>query len=354
MSSEFDHGGTVFAVARELGVAPEEILDFSASINPLGPAPGVREALAVAFDRLGHYPDDTAAELTAALAAWHGLSSAQVGVANGSTELIYLLPRLVAGSRALVVAPPFSEYARALSRAEWQVDYFTLSPTDGFALSLPALTERLAAGYDLLILANPGNPTGALVPLAKVAELLVACQRAGSFLVLDEAFMDFCEEASAKRLVAESGGALVLRSMTKFFAIPGLRLGYAIGATATIARLRELREPWSVNSLAQVAGLASLADPVYAARTREFVAAERDWLAAGLAELPGLAVFPSAANYLLAELTDGSSADALAARLRRERLLVRACGNFPGLDSRFFRVAVRTRSENEQLLRLLA
>ncbi|HEY5976060.1 MAG TPA: aminotransferase class I/II-fold pyridoxal phosphate-dependent enzyme, partial [Geobacteraceae bacterium] len=179
MSSKFDHGGTVFAVARELGVAPEEILDFSASINPLGPAPGVREALAAAFDRLGHYPDDTAAELTAALAAWHGLDPAQVGVANGSTELIYLLPRLVAGSRALVVAPPFSEYAKSLSRAGWQVDYFFLSPDDSFALSLSALTERLATGYDLLILANPGNPTGALVPLAQVAGLLEACQQAG-------------------------------------------------------------------------------------------------------------------------------------------------------------------------------
>jgi threonine-phosphate decarboxylase len=354
MSSEFDHGGTVFAVARELGVAPEAIIDFSASINPLGPAPGVREALAAAFDRLGHYPDDSAAELTAALAAWHGLDPAQVGVANGSTELIYLLPRLVAGSRALIVAPPFSEYARALSRAGWQVDYFFLSPADGFALSLPDLAERLATGYDLLILANPGNPTGALVPLAQVTSLLEACRQAGTFLVLDEAFMDFCEEASAKRLVAGSGGALVLRSMTKFFAIPGLRLGYALAAAGIIARLRELREPWSVNSLAQVAGIASLADPAYAARTRAFVAAERDWLAARLAELPGLAVFPSAANYLLVELTDGTSADALAARLRQERLLVRACGNFPGLDSRFFRVAVRARAENERLLGLLA
>ena len=353
MQLNFDHGGTVFAVARQLGVAPEELLDFSASINPLGPAPGVRQALADSFDRLVHYPDSGATELTEALAACHGLTPAQVCVANGSTELIYLLPRLVTGKRGLIVAPPFSEYGRSLARAGWEIEYFDLEPGNGFALSLEALAARLEAGYDLLILGNPGNPTGRLYPRSEVADLLALCRAAGIFLVLDEAFMDFCEEESAKGLVADQGGGLVLRSMTKFYAIPGLRLGYALGRADMVARLAALREPWSVNTPAQVAGVASLADKEYGRLTRQFIDEERERFAAGLSLLPGLRVHPGRANYLLLE-SDGPAAGELAGRLLEQRILIRVCASFRGLNERFFRVAVRSRPENEKLRHALA
>ncbi|WP_298271533.1 threonine-phosphate decarboxylase CobD [Geobacter sp.] len=354
MKNTFDHGGTVFAVARYLGVPPEEILDFSASINPLGPVPGVREALAAAFDRLVHYPDSDAAELRDALARRHGLAPECFCVANGSTELIYLVPSLAAAGRGLIVAPPFSEYAKSLARGGREVDYLDLSPADGFTLSPSSLNERLGAGgHSLLFLCNPGNPTGRLIPRAGVAEVLDICHRRGTFLVLDEAFIDFCEEESAVALAAEREGVVVLRSMTKFFAIPGVRLGSAVGHPRTIARLAPLREPWSVNTLAQVAGIASLADPSYPRRTRDLVAAERERLAAGLTRLPGLSPFPSTANYILVEITAGPDAPALCRRLREERILVRDCSTFRGLDGRFFRVAVRGGEENDLLLAAL-
>ena len=354
MKNPFDHGGTVFAVARSLGLSPEELLDFSASINPLGPAPGVREAVAAAFDRLVHYPDSDAAGLRAALARRHGLAPQWFCVANGSTELIYLVPRLAAAGRGLIVAPPFSEYAKSLARAGREADYLDLSPADGFALSLSSLDGRLASGkYSLLFLCNPGNPTGRLISRAGVASILDLCRRRGTFLVLDEAFIDFCEEESAVALAAEREGVVVLRSMTKFFAIPGLRLGYAVGHPQTIARLAAQREPWSVNTLAQVAGIASLADLSYPRRTRELVAAERVRLAAGLARLPGLSPFPSAANYILVEITAGPDAAALCRRLLKARILVRDCSTFRGLDGRFFRVAVRSGGENDLLLAAL-
>ena len=349
MNTGFAHGGNVFAVARALGIPPEDILDFSASINPLGLAPAVKEAVIAALERLVHYPDSGAPGLQEALAGHHEVSSENVAVANGSTELIYLLPRLLSGRRALIVAPPFGEYAHALALHGWETGYFALKPEDGFALDLNALAKSLAEGWDALFLCNPNNPAGTLLSCAEVAAVLDLCRVSGTFLVLDEAFIDFREEQSAKHLLIQGGG-MVLRSMTKFFAIPGLRLGYALGTADVIRRLKALQGPWSVNTLAQAAGIAALADVTFRNRTLELVRKETEFLLAGLASFPALTVFPTAANYLLVKIGNGISAGELRDRLLLQRILIRDCGNFEGLDGSFFRIAVRTRPENIGLL----
>ena len=354
MTTNYDHGGNVFAVARSLGVPPEAILDFSASINPLGPATGVREALSASFSRLVHYPDSDCAELREALAKRHEVEQANICVANGSTELIYLLPRLASGKRALIVAPAFSEYAKALTRDGWSVDYFILSSADHFALPLDLLERELCNKYDLLILANPGNPTGRLNLLPEVEEIKRLCSSSECLLVIDEAFMDFSGEESADHLAWKKDDILVLRSLTKFYALPGLRLGYAIGSQQIISHLAAIREPWSVNTPAQAAGVASFADVDYAAATRELIITEREYLNAELAAIPGLRPFPSSANYLLVETDRRISAGELADKLMKELILIRSCGNFPGLDDHFFRVAVRNRDENERLIAAIA
>ncbi|MBJ6801542.1 threonine-phosphate decarboxylase CobD [Geomonas propionica] len=355
MALPHEHGGNVFAVARNLGLAPERIIDFSASINPLGMAPGVREALTASVDRLLHYPDKGAAELKQALATFHGVETAEIAVANGSTELIHLLPRTFPGRKALVVAPAFAEYALALERAGWQIDYFTLSPTDDFALDAAALAQKLVTGYDILFLCNPGNPAGNLLPLSAVASVIDVCRESGTFLVLDEAFIDFCEEESAKHLIRANPRAVLLRSMTKFFGIPGLRLGYAIAAAETVAQIVAQQDPWNVNTAAQVAGVASLADEDYCRRTRSYIDQERARLAHALSQIPGLQVFPGRANYLLVRiLRQGVSARQLREALLAKGILIRDCGNFQGLDTGFFRVAVRLAEENELLVRCLA
>lgn len=338
-----------------MGVEPESLLDFSASINPLGPAPGVRPAVADAFDRVVHYPEIGSPGLCRALAAYHDLPSERIAVANGSTELIHLLPRLTSKSsgRALLLAPAFTEYAHALELAGWSIDYLCLLPENGFTLDLVQAAEQLAKGYDLLFFCNPGNPTGRLYPVEEVAALYELCRKAGCFFVLDEAFIDFREEQSAKHRLPADDGWLILRSMTKFFGFPGLRLGYAVAAPALIVRLQQLLPPWNVGGLAQAAGLAALADRGHSGRTREYVDAERKRLGARLGELPGLAVFAGAANYLLLQLTNGMTAAALQEKLLAERILIRDCSNFTGLDGRFFRVAVRTGTENDRLLRAL-
>jgi len=353
MSTAHEHGGNVFAIARSLGIEPESLVDFSASINPLGMAPGVREALAGSVDRLLHYPDKHAAELKEQLAAYHGVAAAEIAVANGSTELIHLMPRLVNGKKGLIVAPAFAEYALALERAGWEIDYFTLEQGDDFSLCVPRLAAKLAEGYDLLFVCNPGNPTGALIPHRDIEQIVGHCREQEVFLVLDEAFVDFCEEKSAKQLIRHTPHAVLLRSMTKFFAIPGLRLGYAIGTAETIARIAALQDPWSVNTAAQVAGIASVSAADYCLRTRSYVREERERLAAGIASLGSFRVYPSHANYLLVEIGSGMTAADLRAALLPQRLLIRDCSNFQGLNPRFFRIAVRLKEENDRLLQQL-
>jgi threonine-phosphate decarboxylase len=208
----------------------------------------------------------------------------------------------------------------------------------------------MARRYDLLFLCNPGNPTGRFYTLEEVGALQRLCRQYRTFLVIDEAFMDFYEEGSAKQLLSREETVLILRSMTKFYGFPGLRLGYAFGAAAVIEELESLCPPWSVGTLAQAAGMAALADLTHADGTRCLVAIERERLAAWLQEIGPLRVYPGTANYLLVEITARLTATELQRRLMERRILIRNCSNFIGLDERFFRVAVRSRKENDRLV----
>ena len=351
MSHTYDHGGNVFDVARQLGVAPDDIVDFSASINPLGLSAMVKKAIICSLDSLVHYPDSSHKELKHALARHHGLSPEHIVIANGSTELIYHLPAMLHGTRALIVSPSFSEYVRALGQQHWEAHHFILNHENNFSLDLEALERRLAEGYGALYLCNPANPGGTLYPLRVIEQIYRLCIAAGTFLVLDEAFMDFCEDSSAKRFMVRGDNGIVLRSMTKFFGIPGLRLGYAIASSTLAERLDAMGGPWSVNTLALAAGVAALHDTEHNHQTIEYIRQERRNLFDRLSEFPQLRIFPSSANYLLLHITNGISSLEVRDRLMHQRILIRDCTTFMGLSSQFFRIAVRTTEENERLLR---
>lgn len=352
MSHSFDHGGNVFTVARTLGVSPEQISDFSASINPLGMSSMVRKAMICSLDSLVHYPDSSHKELKHSLARFHSLSPAHFTVANGSTELIYNIPAMLPGRKALIISPSFSEYVRALNQHHWEARHFVLSPENNFSIDADRLEQELN-DVDVLFMSNPGNPSGTLYPLRIIEKIYSLCLSSGTFMVLDEAFMDFCEEASAKRIIVHSDNAIVLRSMTKFFGIPGLRLGYSISNATMSERLDSMGGPWSVNSLALAAGTAALQDAQHNQESLEFIRQERRQLFEKLAQFPQFRSYPSSANYLLVEISNGMSARELKERLLPHRILIRDCASFMGLTNRFFRIAVRTVDENKRLIESL-
>lgn len=353
MSHLYDHGGNIFNVARTLGVNPDQILDFSASINPLGMSPMVRKALICSLDNLVHYPDSSHKELKQALAKHHTLPPAHFTLANGSTELIYNLPAMLPGNRALIISPSFSEYVRALNQHHWEAQHFILTPESNFSIDTDKLEQSLA-GVDALFICNPGNPNGTLYPQRVIEKIYSLCLDAGTFMVLDEAFMDFCEDASAKRTVIHSDNAIILRSMTKFFGIPGLRLGYAICNATLAERLDSMGGPWSVNTLALAAGTAALQDVQHNQESLDFIRQERRTLFELLGQFPGLKLYPSSANYILVEIKNGMSSRELRERLLPQRIMIRDCASFMGLTGKFFRIAIRTSAENKRLLECLA
>jgi threonine-phosphate decarboxylase len=347
------HGGAVAQAARELGRAPGEILDFSASINPLGMPKEVLEAAREAMTHAVHYPEIDASSLVTALAAAHGLPAEHFLPGSGSTELLYLFSRVLRPRRAMLVAPAFSEYERSLSQVGAAIDIFPLSADNGFHLDPCLLVQHLHPETDLVLLANPGNPTGAGID-PHVVETIARAVREQALVAVDEAFVDFCLQRSVLGAVGLHSNLYVFRSLTKFYAIPGLRAGYLAGPAAGIARLRAAKEPWTLSVPALVAAETCLGQEDYRQRTLETIPALRKDLTRGLEDL-GMTVFPSEANFLLARLEEGEPpAPRLAAELRGMGILIRDCSNFPSLDERYVRVAVRTQEENARLLQALS
>lgn len=349
MYHRYDHGGNVFDYARQLGLPVAELMDFSASINPLGLSSFARKALICSLDSLVHYPDSSHKELKHALSLHHTVPPNSIVIANGSTEIIYHLPAMLPGRKALIISPSFSEYVRALNQHHWESEHFILSPENNFAIDLTALEHKLATGIDALYLCNPGNPNGILYPLSLIEKIYSLCIAAGTFFVIDEAFMDFCEEASAKHIIVSGDNGIVIRSMTKFYAIPGLRLGYALASQNLVERLDAMGGPWSVNTLALEAATASLKDKDYQNRTLDYIRQQRRKIFEQLSQFKQLKLYPSNTNYLLVELKNQISATELKERLLNHRILIRDCSTFMGLSSKFFRIAINSEEQNKKL-----
>lgn len=356
----YSHGGNIHALAAKLGLGPEKILDFSASINPLAPARSMTEAITANLKTLlVNYPAPRATRLAAALADKYGQSPENVLIGNGATELIHLLPRLFPGGRGLIIGPAFGEYAAGLAAAGLAIDWHLCPPEEGLVPDFGGTTgdnlkKKIESKYNLVFLGRPANPGGGLCSGEVAAELAQRTKAAGGYVVVDEAFIDFCPDESIIHLMGKYPNIIIIGSMTKFYGLPGLRLGHVFGPAGLIARLTALQPPWSVNALAEAAGLAGLADEAFAEESRRLIGRLRPALAAGLAEL-GLTVFDSAANYLLVRLGPGQPPAAeLAERLALSAIMIRDCGNYAGLGPEYFRVSVRMAEDNARLLAALA
>jgi len=354
------HGGDIYGAARELNRAPAEILDFSASINPLGPSSQVWKAITASRHLLSHYPDPHCWDLRQALAMFRGIDPEQIVVGNGSTELIDVLPRALGLHRLLVVQPTFSEYAAAMKRAGGEATSLYAKRSDQYAIPIDRLCRMMKTGQsdgrsiDGIVICHPNSPTGQACSADDVTRLAVIAGRRGLWLVIDEAFADYCPERSVLPQAASWPHVVVLRSMTKFYALPGLRVGYAVATPTVIRRLQLQLPPWSISVMGQVAALAALNDAAHAKKSLRFMARERERLKSLLAALPGCSVLPTYANYFLMELPRGWHAREVVEQLRNEGLLVRDCSSVPGCNTRSIRLAVRSSRENDRLIQALS
>ncbi|MEK7850538.1 MAG: threonine-phosphate decarboxylase CobD [Deltaproteobacteria bacterium] len=348
------HGGNIRESAKKYGIADKDILDFSASINPLGMSEKARRVVITQLDSVLHYPEQFADTLASKISEFHGIPRECIIAGNGSTELIYLVPRVFRPKRALVVIPTFSEYKNSLELVGCKTDTFLLAETDGFRVEAGRLAEALNTRYDILYICNPGNPTGALIPKNTVLKIVDIASEDGTLCIVDEAFIDFVEEESVKKEAVARPNMIVLRSMTKFFGIPGMRIGFAIGNENNIKKMMIYKEPWSVNALGSIAAVESLDDAEYIEESMKYMARERDGLFSALARIPWLRPFPPAANYILARIErEGLNAGILSDIMAKEGILIRSCTSFEGLGESFFRIAVRSRVENEKLVNAL-
>lgn len=354
------HGGNIYVAARELECKPGEIVDFSASINPLGPSLRVWKAIASSKHLLTHYPDPDCWDLRRALATFWRIDPGHFVVGNGSTELINALPRALGIHRLLVVQPTFSEYAAAMTRAGGRVLSLYAGRNDHYAIPLDRLRLAIETGrsgghsFDAVILCHPNSPTGQACTAEEMVQLAKTASRHGRWLIIDESFADYCPDRSILRRARSWPSVVVLRSMTKFYAVPGLRVGYAVSAQTTVRRIQRQLPPWSVSVMGQVAAVAALDDVAHARKSLTFMAQERERFHTRLASLPGCTVMPTCANYVLLELPHGREAKTITRQLREHGLLIRDCSIIPGMNTRSIRLAVRTVHENNRLIRILS
>ena len=347
------HGGIRPAQLRALGLDPSDVLDFSASVSPLGPPPGLWEALQRVD--LTAYPDPECLELKEALAELHGVDTEHILVGNGSTELIHLLARVSCShstndltSGALILTPTYGEYTGACALEGAQVMEVKACRESGFAWDLGKVAEIVATRKPALVfLCNPNNPTGVYLAREEVSTLTEAADRSGALLVLDEAYVNFVEDrwdATSLLMSSAGGNVVLLRSMTKDYALTGLRLGYALAQPRIISRLARLQPDWSVNGLAQVAGLVALGDVDYLPAARKAVGEAKEFLAGSFGEM-GFRALPSAANYMLVEVGDGSR---WRERLMRRGIFVRDCASFGLPDC--IRIGIRAMPDCRKLV----
>lgn len=361
------HGGQVHQVAKALGRPVDSFIDFSASINPFGPPSSVLSAMQQALTACGHYPDPSAEGLRMRLAKEHGISSDSIVLGNGSSELIRILPLALSLRQGYVAGPTFMEYEASLHIAGAHCTYVLATSAEKYAPPLEQLSLlvdairsgsqkaafRSAESSTAVFFCNPNSPTGRVVTARSLRTLYRQIEQAGLWMVVDEAFIDFCPSHSLIKEITNARRLLILRSFTKFYGMPGIRLGYLVGAPETVATIRRLLPPWSVSHFAQEAGVAAVDDVKYRQRSVKFMQKERQRFMTGLRGVPGLRIIPASANFVMVELPSKCVTASLVSRLARQGILVRDCQTFSGMTQPALRLAIRYPRDNNRVIHAL-
>lgn len=350
------HGSDLEKIEAFYGISKEQIISFSDNVNPLGISSYLREQLGARLDVITSYPDRDYTALRESIAAYAGCEKEQILVGNGSTELISLAVRVLAPKRALLPEPTYSEYEREVTLAGGEMVRCEIEETNGFRIDPERLMQALQAEIDLLVLCNPNNPTSQALSRQELRQILQHCREKGIFVMVDETYVEFCEEGTtAVPLIGEFSNLLVLRGTSKFFAAPGLRLGYAMTGNESLREtMRAWQNPWTISALAELAGRLLFQDHAYMEQTRTLLAEERTRVCDILGTRADLKLYPPHANFVLLRLMreDITSADLFDFCIRRG-LLIRDCASFAYLDSSYIRICFRTPEEDDRLLQTL-
>lgn len=347
------HGGNLKEAAQKFNISEDEIIDFSANINFVGPPPDIYSRIRKEIEEITRYPEPDSTSLKLLLAEKYGKEPDNFVLGNGAAELIYILIRVLDLKKGLVLAPTFSEYEYALKTEGIAVNHHFLSKDTSFEIDIKRLKKDLTEDIDIFFLCNPNNPTGKFISKDKIRELLVHNKEHGIFTVIDEAFVDFLgQNISSLSFLKNFDDLFILRSLTKFYAVPGLRLGFGIGNKELIIKINKAKDPWNVNILAQKAAEIILGQKQYDKLTKKAIYREKVFLYQKLKKLDNLKVYYPNANYIFIDLTDTNySGTELYNKLARQAVLIRNCSNYKGLDDNFIRVAVRSREDNKKLLK---
>lgn len=355
---EHFHGSDLEKIEKLYGINKEDITSFSANVNPLGISYRLRSSLASHIDSITTYPDREYTSLRKCIGAYINADYENILPGNGSTELISLLIRHKASKKALLLSPSYSEYEREVMLCGGKCEYYPLREEDDFVLQADALCRILDQSIDLLIICNPNNPTSSQIPRQDMRKIVDACQEYNIFVMVDETYIEFSDnmqEAESVPLTAEYDNIMVLRGTSKFFAAPGLRLGYAVcGNKKLLGELNEMKNPWTINSLAAIAGEIMFTDDAYIAASKELTAKERERICSRLLACDALKAYPSHANFVLARIKkDGITASCLFDAAIRQGLMIRDCSSFAALGDNFFRFCFMKEADNDRLLNVL-
>lgn len=339
------HGGNRRAFARKFGIEESRIVDFSTNGNPWGPPESVLQCYRDSFSALTAYPDPESSLLKKEVARHFPLWPENVIVGNGATELIYTVVQFLKPRAALLVEPTFLEYRRALNLFGVEVRSVLLKESSEFRFDLAELLNA-ARGVDLIVISNPNNPTGGVLAREEALSFIEEMKRRRIFVVVDEAFIDWIPDESLAKQVTDQSYFFLIRSLTKFFNLPGIRIGFGLGSRRLIEHLENTKVTWSVNSLAEALGVAALRDQEFRTGSREKMRVEAAFFFEALRTVSELKVYPSKANFFLLKVRSDMRASDLAAELAKSGVMIRDASNFVGLDNQFFRVAVRDRKDN--------
>ena len=356
--NDFYHGGNLREAQDKYGIYGKKIIDFSASINPLGLPPGIKKLIIKNIDSILNYPDSDNKLLASVLSENHNVGMENILIGNGSNELIYILMNSFLSKKVLIPVPSYGEYERASLAAGHNCLFSNLLNSSKEEFNLKNILNDLDETIGLVFICNPHNPIGNLWSKEDLEYLINKCRKTNTTILIDEAFMPFIleeERYSVVDLIKFNSNLVILRSMTKIYAIPGLRLGYLLGNKALISRMRSKQSNWQVNSIAQNVGPHLLRNDKYLVKSRFIVSKLKDLLYSQLNEFDWIEPYYPSANFIFCKLKNSltNSKELHDYLIMKHNILIRDCSNFRGLNQSFIRVAVKNSEENLKLIKCL-